>query len=161
MMSGEGFRPSLKRWTELLHFIAGCPISLWDRFGAGHARRRRFVFFSTGNAYPYFVEKSVRHPGLHTSTHLLHPVHVSGFTRARKFFTSTAPTGHSLTQRIQPIQAVAQAFRASPPLSQLEQRTMACRLTGAREINPLGQAVTHWEQPLHREGSIEATPLHT
>lgn len=104
-------------------------------------------------------ENMLIHPCGHASAHFPHPVHFCGSTAALKFFTLTAPASQTFTQRIQPMQATAHALRASPPLSQFRQRTMACGLAGSKEIRCLGQAVTHWEHARQSAAFTRAKPL--
>ncbi len=93
------------------------------------------------------------------STHLPQAVHLFGSTVALKFVTVTASSSQTLTHFIQPIQPILQIFITPAPLSQLEHLTTACFLRGTKLISFLGQASTHFEQPLHFSGSIIATPL--
>lgn len=75
-------------------------------------------------------------------------VHFSGSIRAKKCCTVTAPAGHFLAQRPQPMQLTAQPFLAAGPFCVLPQTTRACFLpAGCRLRIPRGQTATHLPQP--------------
>lgn len=93
------------------------------------------------------------------STHLPQPTHLAGSTFAQKFSTCTAPYSQDFTHFMQPMQPILQTFVVCAPLSQFEQRTTACFLSGTKLMSPFGQAATHCEQPRHLCGSIDARPL--
>ena len=95
------------------------------------------------------------------SAHLPQPTHYSGSTFAQKFSTRTAPYSHDFTHFMQPMQPILHTFVVCAPLSQFEQRTTACFLSGTKLMSPFGQAATHCAQPRHFFGSIAAIPLQT
>ena len=75
-------------------------------------------------------------------------VHFSGSMWAKKCCTVTAPAGHFLAQRPQPMQLTAQPFFAAGPFCVLPQTTRACFLpAGCRLSTPRGQTATHLPQP--------------
>ena len=80
---------------------------------------------------------------------------------ARPFSTVMAPDGQVRMHLPQPMHPMLHTAMVPLALSQLEHRTTACFFRGTKEIIPLGQAATHWEQPLHLAGSMRARPLHT